>query len=231
MARRKGYGQFCPVSKAAEVFAERWTPLVLRELLSGSHRFNDIRRGVPLMSPSLLSKRLKELEWAGLVERRSLENGQGNGYYLTGAGEALRPIIEGLGMWGLEYLQSNFERQDLDPGLLLWDVRRNIHADMLPPGQVLIHFEFPEQPARKRYWWLLKESDDAELDLCLEDPGYEVDMTVTSNLLTMCRVWLGDLDLDAALRSGAIQLDGTPALRLSFRDWIGLSPFAGMQLA
>ncbi len=227
MIRKKGYGQFCPVAKAAEIIAERWTPLVLRELLSGSHRFNDLRRGVPLMSTSLLSQRLKELEWAGVVERRKEPDEPGYKYYLTEAGEALRPVIESLGVWGHRFVRSNFEHQDLDAGLLMWDIRRCVRAEHLPDGRVVICFEFPDQPPNKRRWWLLKDRGD--IDLCLQDPGYEVDITVSADLRTMTRVWLGDLEITTALRSGALKLDGSTVLRLSFPDWIGLSSFARVE--
>lgn len=224
MTRKKSYGQYCPVAKAAEILAERWTPLVVRELLHGSHRFNDLRRGLPLMSASLLSQRLKELEWAGVVERRQVPDERGYQYYLTEAGEALRPIIEALGVWGLQFVHSNFEHQDLDPRLLMWDMRRSVRTDHLPPGRVVIRFEFLDQPANKRYWWLLKDRED--LDLCLQDPGFEVDLTVSVDLHTMTRVWMGDLDLADALRAGTLTLEGSTTLCLSFPDWIGLSVFA-----
>ncbi|MGH8072338.1 MAG: winged helix-turn-helix transcriptional regulator [Candidatus Entotheonellia bacterium] len=226
MTWQKGYGQYCPVAKAAEILAERWTPLVVRELLHGSHHFNDLRRGVPLVSASLLSQRLKELEWAGVVVRRQEPEGRSYTYHLTPAGEALRPIIEALGIWGQRFVHSNFEPQDLDPRLLMWDMRRSIRADLLPPRRVLIRFEFPDQPANKRCWWLLKERDD--LDLCLQDPGFDVDLTVSVDLRTMTRVWLGDLAIADALRTGALTLKGSAVLRLSFPDWIGLSIFAHM---
>jgi DNA-binding HxlR family transcriptional regulator len=227
MTWRKGYGQFCPVAKAAEILAERWTPLVVRELLHGSRRFNDLRRGVPLMSASLLSQRLKELEWAGIVERREEPHGRSYTYQLTEAGKALQPIINAFGTWGQRFVRSNFDHQDLDPWLLMWDMRRGIRADLLPPGRMLIRFEFPEQPANKRCWWLLKERDD--LDLCLQDPGFDVDLTVSADLRTMTRVWMGDLAIADALRTGVLTLKGSSALRLSFPDWIGLSMFAHIQ--
>lgn len=226
MKTRDGYGQFCPVAKAAEVVAERWTPLILREMLCGSQRFNDIHRGVPLMSKSLLSKRLKELEQAGILERRPLQDERLHGYFLTEAGEALRPIIVALGYWGLQFVQSNFEHQDLDPSLLMWDMRRWARADRLPEGRVVIEFVFPDAAANQRHWWLVKEPYDDSLDLCLQDPGYDVNLTVTAGLEFMSRVWLGDLDLQTALRTGRINLQGDAALRLSFPDWIGLSLFA-----
>lgn len=227
MTRKKGYGQYCPVAKAAEILAERWTPLVVRELLHGSHRFNDLRRGLPLMSASLLSQRLKELEWAGVVERRKAPDERGFHYYPTEAGEALRPIIEALGVWGLRFVRSNFEHQDLDPRLLMWDMRRCIRPDRLPAGRLVIRFEFPDQAATKRRWWLLKDRDD--LDLCPQDPGFEVNLTVSADLRTMTRIWMGDLAIADALRVGTLTLEGSTALRLSFPDWIGLSIFAQRQ--
>jgi DNA-binding HxlR family transcriptional regulator len=230
MEQRGGYGQFCPVSKAAEVVAERWTPLILRELLMGSHRFNDLLRGVPLISRSLLSKRLKELEYAGLVVRRTPPEVAEPGYYLTEAGEALRPIIIALGEWGHRYVRSNFEHQDLDSSLLMWDIRRCARAERLPAKRTVIAFEFTDQTGADRSWWLLKEPAATELDLCLERPvsEYDVDLFVRTDLATMTKVWMGELDIPVALRSRALQLDGDTVLRLSFQDWIGLSMFAGI---
>lgn len=224
--RRTGYGQFCPVAKASEIVAERWTPLILRELISNSNRFNDIHRGVPLMSKSLLSKRLKDLEHAGIVVRREIPGEGVSGYYLTEAGEALRPLIIALGEWGQRFVRSNFEHQELDPSLLMWDIRRLVRADRLPRGRTVIEFEFTDQKSAQRRWWLLKQPDTEEIDLCLHHPGYDVDLFVRSELETMTRVWMGDLDVAAALRSRALTLEGSSSLRLSFQDWIGLSIFA-----
>lgn len=228
MQQRGGYGQYCPVSKASEVVAERWTPLILRELLMDSHRFNDILRGVPSISRSLLSKRLKELEYAELVVRRAPPDVPEPGYYLTEAGEALRPIIIALGEWGHRYMRSNFAHQDLDTSLLMWDIRRQARAEHLPSKRTVIEFDFTDQPRAERRWWLLKEPGSTELDLCLEDLGHEVDLFVRADLATLSRIWMGDLDIPVALRSRTLQLDGDTALRLSFQDWIGLSIFAGI---
>jgi DNA-binding HxlR family transcriptional regulator len=214
------------VAKAAEILAERWTLLVLRELLCGSRRFNDLHRGVPLMSATLLSQRLDELERVGLVERRLEAGERGPRYYPTAASEELRPIIEAIGLWGMRFVRTSFAQEDLDPTLLMWDIRRNVRAEHLPPGRVVIRFEFPEQAAKWRVWWLVKERDANELDLCLHDPGFPVDMTVSGSLKTMTRVWLGDEDVAAAIRAGDLRLEGPPALRLGFYDWIGLSTFA-----
>jgi DNA-binding HxlR family transcriptional regulator len=125
----KGYGQFCPVAKASEIFGERWTPLIMRELLCGSYRFNDLRRGVPLMSPSLLSQRLKTLERAGIVERRPDPENKSYEYHLTQAGQELRPVIELLGVWGQRWARKRVEPGDLDPSLLMWDIHRRLHIN------------------------------------------------------------------------------------------------------
>jgi len=231
MASRSNYGQFCPVSKASEVVAERWTPLVLRELISGCTRFNDIHRGVPLMSKSLLSKRLKELERAGVIVRREVPGEGVKGYFLTEAGESLRPIIIALGEWGHRYVRSNFSHQDLDASLLMWDIRRLVQVGHLPDPRTVIEFEFTDQTGARRRWWLLKEAHADAIELCLHDPGYEIDLRIQSDLETMTRVWMGDIDIPVALRSGDLKLDGAANLRLSFQDWIGLSLFAHVDAA
>lgn len=229
MTRRTGYGQFCPVSKASEIVAERWTPIVLRELIGGCSRFNDIHRGVPLMSKSLLSKRLKELEQAGVIVRREVPGEGVKGYFLTEAGEALRPIIIALGEWGHRYVRSNFSHEDLDPSLLMWDIRRLVQVEHFPDQRTVVEFEFTDQTGAKRRWWLLKETNADSIELCLHDPGYEIDLRIQSDLETMTRVWMGDIEVPVALRSGAVKLDGSSSLRLSFQDWIGLSLFAHVE--
>jgi DNA-binding HxlR family transcriptional regulator len=223
MSRRKGYGQFCPVAKAAEVVAERWTPLILRELLLGTRRFNDLRRGVPLCSPSLLSARLTELEDAGVVKK--LRSGGTTEYELTVAGEELRPIIEALGLWGHKHVQHAVTKEDLDPTLLMWDVRRRVNASALPAAErTVVRFELTGVPRTKSRWWLVFDGD--EVDLCLKSPGYEVDLDVTAHVRTLTETWVGHQKLGAAIRSGAIALDGPPAQVRAFPKWFALSHFA-----
>ncbi len=224
MARKKGYGQFCPVAKAAEIVAERWTPLVLRELLAGTRRFNDLRRGVPLMSPSLLSRRLKELQLEGLVERRRNTDGKTWEYHLTEAGEALRPIIEGLGWWGRKWAQSNIGPEDMDPGLLMWDVSRCVRRDALPDRRTVVEFEIGDVPRNQRYWWLLVDGED--VDVCPKHPGDEVALTVAADVGTIVRVWLGEIPLRDAIRSGQIELSGSRQMVQAFPAWFTLSSFA-----
>src|SRR5688572_17153496 len=156
----KSYGQFCPLAKAAEVFAERWTPLVLRELFCGSVHFNDLRRGVPLMSPSLLSRRLKELETAGIVSC-SRGTGRSSEYHLTEAGRALWPVVEQLGVWGKRWTRAHIEKHELDAGLLMWDVRRNVNLELFCERRTVLKFEFKGTSSGKRLWWLVVEDGGA----------------------------------------------------------------------
>lgn len=220
----RGYGQFCPVAKAAEVVAERWTPLILRELLMGSHHFNDLRRGVPLMSPSLLSRRLKELESVGVVERRRTGHGRGFEYRLTPSGRELRGVIEALGVWGRRWVSRNLRQYELDVALLMWDIRRRVPPERLPPDRVVIHFRIAGVPPSRKYWWLVLETD--AVDLCMSDPGYPVHLTATAHVRTLTEVWVGDVPLDAALAEGRIELAGPVEYRRQFADWLGLSLFA-----
>jgi DNA-binding HxlR family transcriptional regulator len=223
----KGYGQFCPVAKGAEVFAERWTPLVLRELLCGSVHFSDLHRGVPLMSRSLLSLRLKQLEEIGVVERK--QGSQGPEYHLTQAGQEFGPIVRQLGEWGQRWFRPKFDRNDLDVTVLMWDMRRCVKVDEFPPGRISVQFDFFDLPASKRTWWLVSSGEEA--DLCPTDPGFEVGLYVATDLRTMTRVFMGDLSMRAAMSAGQIELDGARELRQGFERWLGLSSFAEIENA
>lgn len=216
-----GYGQFCPIAQAAEVLTERWTPLVVRELvLSGSRRFNDIQRGVPLMSPSLLTKRLRELERAGIVERRPRADGPGNEYHLTPAGEELGPVLVEMGSWSERWLRRPVFEETPDTGLLMWWVRGTVKADEMPARRTVVHFRFPRAAAKVRYFWLVLP----DADLCLSDPGFGVDVTVTSDPAALTAVWMGDLPVGEAMRAGAVDVDGARTLVRSFPKWFGLHP-------
>lgn len=224
----KSYGQFCPVAQAAEILAERWTPLVIRELLTGSHRFNDIHRGVPLMSPSLLSQRLRSLVDAGLIERHELSNGP-NEYHLTEAGRELGPVLEGLGKWGKRWARLEVRPEELDPGLLMWDLHRRLRVDRLPDRRTVIHFEITDMPAKQRYYWLVVER--ATVDVCLKDPGFGVDLHVAADLKTLTAVWVGDVSLNRAIDADAIRLAGPGSLCRQFKSSLMLSAFAGVKRA
>jgi DNA-binding HxlR family transcriptional regulator len=226
----KGYGQFCPVAKAAEIVAERWTPLVLRELLCGSRRFADLHRGVPLMSRTLLASRLEQLEDAGIVQSVPRPGGRGREYQLTTAGEELRPLIDCLGEWGQRWARAQVGRGDLDPGLLMWDIHRRVDLAALPPQRVVVRFDFRGVPATvrcPRYWWLVLERRG--VDLCLKDPGFLVDIVVSADLRTLIRVWMGDVRLAESVRAGLIRLEGARSLVRDFPTWLSLSSFAGVE--
>jgi len=217
----KGYGQFCPIAQAAEVLTERWTPLVLRELaLTGSHRFNDIQRGVPLMSSSLLSKRLRQLERAGIVERKQRLDGKGTEYHLTPAGNELAPVLVQIGIWSERWLRRPIFEETPDTGLLMWWVRGTVKADALPAARTVVHFRFRRAPEKLRNFWLVLP----DADLCLTDPGFGIDLIVRTDAKTLTAVWVGDLGLSAALKSGAVELDGARQLVRSFPNWFGLHP-------
>ena len=222
----KGYGQFCAIAQAAEVLTERWTPLVVREIaLTGSRRFNDIQRGVPLMSSSLLSKRLRQLERAGIIERRQRPDGKGREYHMTLAGEELAPVFAQLGIWSERWLRRPIFEETPDTGLLMWWVRTTVKPDALPAGRLVVHFRFRRAPEKQRNFWLVLP----DADLCLSDPGFGVDVTVSSDPKTLTAVWMGDISVSEARSSGAIELDGRRDLTRSFPKWFGLHPlFAGV---
>jgi DNA-binding HxlR family transcriptional regulator len=223
------YKQFCPLAMAAEVLCTRWTMVLLRELLAGSTRFNDLRRGVPKMSPSLLSQRLKELEAAGIVERRAARSlgGGGDGghfeYHMTESGKDLRAVVEAMGFWGQRWVDARLSLDNLDPSLLMWDMRRNLNPEPLPKQRTVIQFLYPGLPASKRAWWLVVEPHGA-VDLCWYDPGFDVDLYVSTDLRTMTAIWMG---LTTVAKAGdKVMLTGNREIARTMQVWLGLSPFA-----
>ena len=225
MSEKKGYGQFCPIALASEVLAERWTPLVIRELLLGSVRFNELQRGVPRMSSSLLARRLKELQFSGIIERRRAAGG-GFEYHLTEAGRELFAVVEKMGLWAQRWLRHKLvDTENLDPNLLMWDIRRTV-INHVRPGErrFVVEFRFPGLPANRRRYWLVFEP--GQIDLCYKDPGFEVDLFVESALRVLTEIWLGHLGLDRALREERLRLDGSRRDIAAFRSWFALSPFA-----
>jgi DNA-binding HxlR family transcriptional regulator len=220
------YNQFCPVAMAAEVLCTRWTIVVLRELLAGSRRFNDLRRGVPRMSPALLSQRLKELEAADILTRTPspFEAGVFE-YHLTPAGHELGPLVEAFGVWGQRWVETEPSLQNLDVSLLMWDMRRGLDPTPLPGRRTVIQFQYPDLPVGKRHWWLLVDPG-ASVDLCAIDPGFDVDLYVVTDLRTMTAIWMGWDSVRAATGSGRMSLTGDRRLASDMQTWLGLSPFA-----
>tara|TARA_R110001592_G_scaffold203685_2_gene453549 strand:- start:6687 stop:7346 length:660 start_codon:yes stop_codon:yes gene_type:complete len=214
---------------ASEIIGSRWTLVLLRELVVGSTRFNQLRRGVPRMSPALMSKRLKDLEAAGIITRdRVSEHPEVFEYNLTPAGRDLRPIIEGIGAWGQRWVETNASLENLDVGLLMWDIRRNIDTDPMPKQRSTIQVIFSDQPKATKNWWLIVDPD-TEIDLCSVDPGFDVDLFLVTDLRKMTEIWMGYTPIKKAVADGSLQLSGKPDLREHVGSWLSLSPFARIE--
>jgi DNA-binding HxlR family transcriptional regulator len=220
------YKQFCPVAMAAEILCTRWTMVLLRELIAGSTRFNELRRGVPRMSPALLSKRLKELETAGIVTRvRVTDEPDLLEYRLTPAGRDLQPVIEAVGQWGQRWVETEASLENLDPMLLMWDIRRNIDPTPMPRRRTTIQVMFPDLPEAHRKWWLIVELGE-EVDLCSVDPGFDVDLYLSTDLRTLTEIWMGYTPIARAKEQGRLIITGSRQLEADAGRWFSLSPFA-----
>ena len=221
-----GYKQFCPVAMAAEVLCTRWTVVLLRELIAGSTRFNDLRRGVPRMSPALLSQRLKDLEAAGIVERVKSPRERGvHEYRLTESGRDLRPVVDAVGIWGQRWVEAELSLANLDPSLLMWDMRRNLDTTPMPSRRSVIEFHYTDLPASQKHWWLIVEPT-GDVDLCSVEPGFDIDLYVTTTLRPMTSIWMGLSTVGSERRSKNLILDGDKELAKIMQVWLGLSPFA-----
>jgi DNA-binding HxlR family transcriptional regulator len=223
----KSYGQFCPVAKAAELFCERWTPLIVRDLAAGATRFSELQRGVPLMSPTLLSRRLKQLEAEGVVERRRSAGGKSWTYHLSRAGSEFVPLVEALGVWGQRWSRRQLAEGEIDLGLLIWGLERGVDPDAFGPGHSVVRLQLTDQPAAKSLWWFVNRNGRCEL--CLEDPGFEVDLYLACSLVTMIYIVRGDLGLSRAIDSGRLEVIGGAEARRALRAWLNLSPLAGIR--
>lgn len=222
-----GYKQFCPVAMAAEILCTRWTMVLMRELVAGTTRFNELRRGVPKMSPTLLAQRLRELEAAGIVDKKELASDKGIfEYQLTQAGLDLRPVVEAMGMWGQKWVESQLSLKNLDPSLLMWDMRRNLNPSPLPDERTVVQFLYPELSKSKQRWWLVIEPQ-GEVDLCWADPGFDIDLYVRTNLRTMTAIWMGLTTVNKEKKN--MDLIGAQKVASSMQTWLGLSPFAKQQ--
>lgn len=224
--RMQTYGQFCPVAVAAEVFAHRWTPLILRELLAGSSHFNEIRRGLPLIPRTTLTGRLRALERAGVVTTEEVGSGRPKAYRLTPSGRGLGPVLQKLGEWG-QQSTMRFEPGNLDPELLMWNIRRRIDVTRLTQRVLTLRFEFSGIPLgyrRTRVFWLL--IDGSEVDLCVKDPGLDIDLYINADIGAFARVWLGSETMSHAIRDQRIRLTGARALVNAFPSCLLLSHFA-----
>ena len=226
------YGQFCPVAKAMELLDERWTILIVRELLLGSRHFNELRRGVPKMSPALLTKRLRSLERAGVINRSEVGAGSGASgpkggtvggrsvYTLTAMGEELTTVVEALSAWGIRWI-GELGDADLDPHLLMWDMHRTVPIDRWPRRRTMVQFVFRDVIGKASTWWLVVAGGEAQV--CDFDPGYELDATVVTDLRTLTEIWRGDIDWRLALTSDRVEIHGPAGVARDVPSWIGQS--------
>jgi DNA-binding HxlR family transcriptional regulator len=213
------YGQFCPVAKATEVVGEKWTLLIIRELMLGTCRFNDFQRALSRISPTLLTKRLKHLEARGIIIKKQISGQKGYEYRLTAAGKELSPLVEMLAKWGMRWARGQMTDDELDVEFLMWDLQRRLQTEYLPAGETVVCFSFDELEQFKTWWVVVY---DAKVDLCTEDPGKDVDLYINSNVRTLVEVWEGDVELTTALARRDITTHGVRALEKSLGDWLGL---------
>lgn len=218
----KPYGQFCPLAQATQLLCERWTLIIIREFIAGSTRFSELQKGVPAISPSLLSLRIKQLIKAGVIERCA-RNGA-NSYRLTEAGNELRPVIELLGAWGHRWVRSDLNDGDLDAGLLMWDMRRSVEASVFAGQRVVVQFNYPDAPSGAKNWWLV--SEEGEIDLCLDDPGHDVDVLIETSLRTMTKIWICELKFNDAVSAGQVRVSGDPKITKHLQSWLRSSPLS-----
>ena len=216
------YRQYCPVARASEIVADRWTPLIVRELLAGSRGFNSIHRGLPGISRSLLSSRLRHLEDGGVVERRTGTRANVTEYLLTEAGMGLKPVLESLGAWGARWAFGEPRAQELDPALLLWKIHQRIRRHLLPSPRTVVEFDL-SGPRGRRLWLVLQPHD---VSVCLKPPGYDADLVVRADVRLLYRVWLGEVDYGAAVRGQGLVVEGPPALVRALPGWFMWSPMA-----
>ena len=218
------YGQICPVSKAAELLGERWTLLIIRELVLGTTRFNDFQRALSQISPTLLTKRLIRLEEAGLLVRKAIPNQQRMEYHPTAASKELKPIILGLGEWGMRWARGQMNDDELDVEMLMYDLQRRIDTEQMPGGRTVIKFLFRELP-KFGHWWIVVEPDGSRI-LCVHNPRLSVDIELITDLRTMSHVWAGDMDIRMAKEAGRLELKGNPILIRTITSWLRPGTFA-----
>jgi len=222
------YGQFCPVAKAGDIIGERWTVLILRELLLGTTRYNEFQRALSRISPTLLSKRLKMLEEKGLVIRKRPPGARSHEYHLTACGRELEPLIEQLAVWGMRWARGQMTDSELDVEFLMWDLQRRLQTDQLPGGETVLCFMFEEQE-RFKSWWLVACPDG--VDLCSENPGKEVDLYINTTVRDLAGVWRGDVPVATALREKTVRTHGNASLARSIQNWLGICLYADIEPA
>ena len=221
----KTYGQFCPVAKASEIFAERWTPLIIRELLMGSRKFSELEIGMAHIPRSLLSQRLRYLETAGVLTRKTDGSSKRPEYHLTEAGFDLFEVVRGLGEWGQKWVNHDIGAGDVDPALLVWDMHRRVNTELLPEERVVVQIDF-HGAAKGTYWLLLVRP---ETSVCMQDLGFDVDLFVSADTIAIHRVWMGMMSIAECVDDGLIEIDGLTAHVNAFPGWFRLSLFSDVK--
>ena len=222
------YGQFCPIAKATEIIGEKWTILIIRELLMGATRFNELQRGLSLISPSLLSKRLESLAEFGLIVKKKIQNQKGSEYFPTEACQTLLPVIRSLGEWGMIWARQSLNDKDYDVELLMLYLQRSIVPEKLPGNITVVRFKFTDTDKYPDWWMLIEGS---KVDLCTNDPGKDVDIYFTSKIKTLAQIWMGENSYKKAIRDGALTLVGNSALTGNITSWMSNSMFADLPAA
>ena len=220
------YGQFCPVAKATELVGERWVLLILRELLLGTHRYSEFQRALSRISPSMLTKRLKQLERAGIIVRKAQSGRKGYNYFLTPVGKELTPIVEHLAVWGMRWARGQLSDDELDVEFLMWDIQRRLQTDRLPDGETIFCFIFDDLTMFKN-WWLV--ASNGEVDLCTENPGKDVDLYINTTLRNMVQIWEGDIEIKVAQRKQLLKTQGNTQLARTMPDWLGICLYADIR--
>lgn len=220
----RSYNQFCPIAKAAELFCERWTALIIRELASGGARFAQIQRGVPLASPSIVTARLKQLEQEGIVTRSRTESGNVWQYSLTEAGREFIPIVMALGIWGQRWTRRELAENEMDLGLLLWALEKGANAQCFGKERTVIELDITDQPEHKRHWWFLNEAGRCEL--CVSPPDRDADLHLAAKLADLIYVWRGDISLARAVANGRFDVSGKARFRKAFAKWYAIASIA-----
>jgi len=220
-AAMRSHAQYCPVAKATEVLGDRWTLLIVREMLGGATGFNELQRGLPGISRSVLTDRMRMLERAEVVERRTGPTGRTLEYRLTSAGRDLQPVVQALGEWGATWSVTEPRAEELDPYLLTVWMARHVDHERLPPDRIVVQFDFRDP--KQRYWMVLEPS---EVSVCLQHPGFDVDLKIAVDTTALYRIYLGRAELGGTVRAGQLTMSGPPTLQTGFGDWFTWSAFA-----
>jgi DNA-binding HxlR family transcriptional regulator len=222
------YGQFCPIAKASEMVGDKWTLLIIRELMMGGTRFNELQRGLSMISPTMLTKRLTQMCDDGLILKKKIPGQKGYEYFLTEAGRELGPILQSMSVWGMRWARGalgDSEKDDLDLELLMLYLERSIIPEKLIGRETVIRFKFTDLKTDADWWLVVKED---HVDACLQDPGKDVDIYFTTDLPTMISCWMGDLTYKAAMADKRMTVVGHQTLKRNIQSWLADAAFAGI---